>query len=232
MTRQRLQFWVRAFSTLWVLATVATVATLAQAAPPPTEAFFQQPAFSQAQLSPDGRHVALVAGGKGTRQRLVVMALDTQKLQVVGGFDDRDVRAVQWVNDRRLVYDLEVQLTGLNRVDEGRGLFAVDVDGGSHRQLIESVRSFARDADMGVPALSWRHFVVAVPGLGLGDSIYVGMAGEVSREKVDYIDIQRLDTRSGRTADVEIVISHALTGKLFQTRQDVFAGGAQAKKGF
>jgi dienelactone hydrolase len=176
----------------------------AWAAPPPAEAFFQEPAFSGAVLSPDGRHVALVASSKGTRRRLVILSLETLKLQVVAAFPDVDVNAARWVNDKRLVFDLEVELTGPNRADFGPGLFAVDADGSDFRQLIETTTAFVKGPAMGIQPLSWRHRPLRVRSSGLGDDIVVSRAGEVSRNKVDYIDLMRVNTRTVRVTDMEL----------------------------
>ena len=45
----------------------------ATAAPPPAEAFFEEPVLGGAKLSPDGRLVAMRVGGKGLRARLAVL---------------------------------------------------------------------------------------------------------------------------------------------------------------
>ncbi len=196
--------WRQLRSGLVSLLCVLGAMQAAQAAPPPAEAFFQEPAFSRAALSPDGRHVAMVAASKGTRRRLVTLNLETLKLQVVAGFSDRDVRSAQWASDKRLVLDLEVELTGPNRANMGPGLFAVDADGSDFRQLIETTTSFVRGPSLGVEPLSWRYRLLHAPGHGVGDDVYLARAGEVSRRKVDYIDVIRLNTRTGRASDIEL----------------------------
>jgi hypothetical protein len=191
---------------VWALLGLCFMACLAaaRAAPPPVQAFFQEPAFSRAVLSPDGRHVAMVAASQGTRRRLVTLNLETLQLQVVASFSEVDVHAARWVNDQRLLFDLEVELTGPNRVNQGPGLFAVDVDGTGFRQLVETNGSFYKAPDMGIKPLSWRHRALHVPGHGLGDDIYVTVVGEVSSKKVDYIDLLRVNTRNVRATDIEL----------------------------
>lgn len=80
-------------------------------------------------------------------------ANETLKPEVVASFEDRDVRSVWWVNDQRLLLELEVELTGPGRADRGPGLFAVDADGGSYRPLIETAHAFRRGAPLSVPLL-------------------------------------------------------------------------------
>jgi dipeptidyl aminopeptidase/acylaminoacyl peptidase len=191
-------------------------AGLVCAAPPPLKAYFQEAALTQPKLSPDGRHVAMMSVTDNGRQNLVVINLDTLKPMAVGGASDRDLHDLHWVNDRRLIYRLRVRLTAKDRSDGGPGLFAVDVDGENFRQLIDSWWARYNTAPLGVPPLSVRHFLLDVPGAGMGDDVYVAIAGEVSRRKVDYIDVKRLNTRTGRSTDVEL----PLHGKRWLFGQD------------
>jgi acetyl esterase/lipase len=178
--------------------------SLAWAAPPP-EAFFRDPGFSRAELSPDGRHVAMLVSSRGTRLQLAVLNLETLKPQAVGGDTDRDVASFHWVNDERLVYNFRTKLVGHNLVEERPGLYAVSVRGTKSRQLVAATsRGFLAaggDTDL---ALDTYHFLLHAPGFGMGDDIYLAKAGEVSRRKVDYIDIVRVNTLSGRVQDVEL----------------------------
>ena len=90
-------------------ACLALGAVSALAAPPPAEAFFERPVFSSARHSPDGRSVAMLAGAKGARMQLAVLDLQTLKPDVVAAFGNDDVGSFEWVNDSRLVFDLDVQ---------------------------------------------------------------------------------------------------------------------------
>jgi dienelactone hydrolase len=191
---------------LLVLASAALAPLLAYAAPPPVKAFFQEAALTGAELSPDGRHVAMIAATEGGRQNLVVLNLDTLKPVVAGGSSDRDLRDLHWVNDRRLVYRFKVRFTSLDRTDGGPGLYGVDVDGEGQRQLVESWLVRYTTPPMGVPPLSAYHFLIEAPGHSVGDDVYVAIAGERSRRKMDYIDVKRLNTRTGRSTDVELPV--------------------------
>ncbi len=190
-------------------------AAAAEAAPPPLSAYFQEPVLSQAQLSPDGRHVAMLSTTENGRRSLVVVNLETLKPKVVGGSSDRDVAELHWVNDRRLVYRLRWRLTAKDRSDGGPGLFGVDVDGENYRQLIESWWARYTTPPMGVPPLNGRHFLLSAPGHSLGDDVYVAIAGEASRQKIDYFEVKRLNTRTGRTVDLELPLhsEHWLFGR-------------------
>jgi len=175
----------------------------AQTPRPPVEAFFHEPLFSQAQLSPDGNKVAFLVGARNARTRLAVLDLQTLKPSVVGAFDNADVQNIAWVNDQRLVFRRSVELVGPGYVDEGRGLFAVNTDGSNSRQLVESVRVWAQSATA-EQLLPWDTFIVDVPGRATGNHIYVARAQESSREKVDYFLLQRLNTVNGRAEELEV----------------------------
>lgn len=188
----------------WMPALGAFVVAGAMAAPPPVEAFFRDPVFSGAELSPDGRSVAMLISSKGTRLQLAVLDLETLKPLAVAGDAERDVARFDWVNDQRLVYSYRVKLTGPRLTDEGPGLFAVNTKGEEHRVLMGTVRSFLTAGGVETRALSVYHFLLAAPGHGMGDDIYVAKAGEVSSRKVDYIDVKRLNTRTGRAKDIDL----------------------------
>ena len=189
---------------LWGAGVAGAAGPSGAAALPAAEVFFQEPTFQQALLSPDGRKVAMLIGAKDKRRRLAVLDLDTLKPAVAADFDGRDVRWHRWVNDQRLVFSLEWEVDTRGRAENGPGLFAVNADGSDYRALMATQRSWVNAPDAGVPLLRGNSFVVNVPGHGLGNDIYVGRAGEVSREKVDYIDVQRLNTRTGRVVDVDV----------------------------
>jgi dienelactone hydrolase len=174
------------------------------AAPPSAEAFFSEPTFSHATLSPDGRKVAFLVRSKSARVRLGVIDLETMKPQGVAGIDSNDLRRVSWVNDKRLVFDLKTELTGPGYVDAGPGLFAVNSDGTEFRNLIEIRPTYVRPITDGPELLPWNTSPTDVPGKATGNDIFVARAQEVSRRKVDYIVIHRLNTLSGGSTELEV----------------------------
>lgn len=187
-----------------ILALGALCVAAAYAAPP-AEAFFRDPGFSQAELSPDGRRVAMLVSSKGTRLQLAVLDLETLKPKAVGGDPERDVSSFHWVNSERLVFDFRQKLVGHNLVEERPGLYAVDARGGKARQLVQTLSKgfLSAGGDEGT-ALDTYHFLLHAPGFGMGDDVYLAKAGEVSRRKVDYIDVFRVNTATGRVKDVEL----------------------------
>lgn len=186
------------------------------AAPPALEAFFQDPSLSAAALSPDGLAVALRIGGKGTEEAAVLAVLEFRTLQpvVVAAFKDVPVGRFWWVNDRRLVFELQPPLTGPGQSDYGRGLFAVDRDGTSMRRLVQT-RYAGLEQVTGQPLHPNTAFL-RVADLAGGDDIYVVRPLEISAEKVDYYELQRLNTRTGRVTDVDTPVH--TNGWLFDER--------------
>ena len=195
----------RPFSHSLALALVLAIASnaAALAAPPPPQAFFERPVFSSAKLSPDGRSVAMLVGAKGVRTRLAVLDLQTLKPDIVAAFTNDDVRSFEWVNDKRLVFDLDVQLTGPGRIESAPGLYAVNSDGGNYRVLAETVNSFIKIPTDGPPLLPWRTSLLRAGGKALGDTVFVIAPEEVSKDKVDYFKLQRLNTVTGRAVEVD-----------------------------
>ncbi len=200
---KRHMFWKTAWKKMaGVLALGA--AAIAAAAPPPTEAFFRLPAMSGAQLSPDGRSVALRMAAKDRPAWLTVLDLETMKITPVASFEDVPVGEFRWVNDKRLVFGLNPPLVGPNRVDVGVGLFAVDADGRNFRQLVESTgRSFFRDAQEGLPRLPRFTRLAEPQGAQDDDSVLVTRPEEASRERVGHWRLSRLNTRNGRASEID-----------------------------
>jgi dipeptidyl aminopeptidase/acylaminoacyl peptidase len=168
----------------------------ATASLPAIEHFFQDPTFSDAQLSPDGKHVAFLVGAKDARARLAVLDLSTLKSTVIASFDEAAVRHFRWVNDKRMVLNLSVDLTGPGRTDRGSGLFAVDADGTNFRQLVETQRSFIERPTEGRQPVPWNHHLHHDIGLQNTDEILVESPEERSDDKTDYVKLKTLNTKT------------------------------------
>ena len=170
----------------------------AQAAPPQARLFFQPPVLSDVQLAPDGRRVAMRLRAEGGRDRLAVLDLASMQPTVVADFKDVDVGAVHWVNATRLVFDSQPPLTGPNQADAGPGLFAVNADGSGFRQLVESGLVWVKAPEAGVPLLHWANRLLAtLPARGAAD-VWVVRPGEISKDRIGFFNLQRLDTATGR----------------------------------
>jgi hypothetical protein len=149
--------WCAAHLGLNSLPAAAQGTAAATQAPPAIELFFQRPAFSQAQLSPDGKRVAMLVADKVHPARLAVLDLTTMTPTVVASFGEVGVNHFRWVNDQRLVFDLEIELTGPGRAEIGAGLFAVNADGSVFRPLVETTYGWLKAPDSGAPLLRWDH---------------------------------------------------------------------------
>jgi dienelactone hydrolase len=173
------------------------------APPPPAEAFFAEPLFSDASLSPDGNKVAMLVGAKGARMRLAVVDLTTMKAEPVTAFDDHDVRSVRWINDKRVLFDQRPELKGPGRVDAGTGLFAINIDRSGSRILMPAARYFVTNGDKAESSVRSGSFVVNVPALASSEHVFVARPQEVSRQKIDYFELQRVNTVTGKVNDIE-----------------------------
>jgi dipeptidyl aminopeptidase/acylaminoacyl peptidase len=173
-------------------------------APPPIEHFFKDVAFSNPVLSPNGKLIAFLVGGAQSQKhkRLAVLDLETLKPQVIASFNEAGISHFEWVNDKRLVFTLATELTGPGRVDFGSGLFAVDVDGGKFRQLVETTRSFLKSGD-DQELLPWNNFLHSSIGLMDTDDVLIESPGEISKDKIDYRTLKRLNTRTGRVNEFD-----------------------------
>ena len=80
----------------------------AQAARPPAEAFFDHPSYLQGEISPTGRHVALLVRPKGGRSQLVVMDTATQTAKVVARFPTEGTDDPSYL-DRSTPYNEAIQ---------------------------------------------------------------------------------------------------------------------------
>lgn len=175
----------------------------AQAARPAIESFFQEPLLSGALLSPDGRTLAMRVATRGARSRLVALDLQSLKPTVVASFSDADIGQFQWVNERRLVFDLRTRLTGPGRVDIGQGLFAVNADGEEFRQLVETRLSFVKSHGGGTEQLPWNTHLYQTLSRQDSDDVFVTRPEEVSKDKVDYFKLLRLNTLTGRAREID-----------------------------
>ena len=177
----------------------------------PVEAFFDRPVFSGAQLSPNAKFVAYRYRTPQTRVNLAVLDLTTMKPMVVATFKDSDVDDFRWVNDKRLVFDLRVDLTGLGVADFGSGLFAVNADGSEFRELVETSRSFIQSPTMGRKLLPWNTFLLSSLGKQSTNEVVVVSPQEYGpRRRARHPILQKLDTLTGRAVEYDDVSPDAV----------------------
>ena len=146
---------------IFFAALVALAVTAATAADDATsiEKLFKVPQYRSMRISPDGKRIAAIAPVAG-RQNLVVLDIDTRKANAVTSLTDSDVLAVQWINNKRLLFFVGSIETSQFDTREGV-LMAADADGadfvdlqavrdltfGYHRQYTSLVRTLPGDGD-------------------------------------------------------------------------------------
>jgi dipeptidyl aminopeptidase/acylaminoacyl peptidase len=176
-------------------------AEAARAPLPSIENFFENAAFSGAILSPNARYLAAKLGRTGRRDALAVIDLSTNEAKVVAGFTDSDVGDFHWVNNERLVYDAREKDVAQGDLRNGRGLFAVNRDGSGYRQLATRGTSIVSEHTV-VNILPWNTFLLDQRGAQDSDSVYVTSPKFTHKGEIDYVNLLRLDTRTGRAVTV------------------------------
>ncbi len=177
----------------------------ASAAPPPIERFFSNPLLSDAKLSPNARYLAAIYGAPGRRSSLMVIDIQQKTSKLVAGYSDGDIGRFNWVNDKRLVFDLTDKTVAQGGITMGMGLYAVDRDGENLRQLVTRrgtpipVTASRNDRKL----LPWYTYMLSDQGAQDSDSIYVASD--------EYKDL-----RTGEIRNVNLLHLNTVTG-LYQT---------------
>ena len=174
------------------------------ASPPPVAAFFKPPRFGVAELSPDGQRVAFTSpGGNGDRLRLAVLDLASGKATVAVGLDEADIDRIEWVNNHRLVFTAADHGVAWGKRDSAPGLFAVEADGSGFRRLVHRQAPGFLRTDEWDKLLPWNTFLLGVPAIGGGNDVWVLHPEEIDEKHADFIELQRLDTSTGRARSVD-----------------------------
>ena len=164
--------------------------------PGPLARFFDNPAFTGAQLSPNATALAVRIGG-AARDRLAVITLATHSIKVVAQFDDVDVGDFQWVNDERLVFNSRDTRIADGEVRYGPGLYAVNRDGGGFRQLVNRIGG-GQGGGLAHGLLPYNTFLVRQNGRQDNNAVYVSMPKASESGQPDYVNLAHLDTVTGR----------------------------------
>ncbi len=176
------------------------------AAPVPIETFFSNPLLERAELSPSGRYLAALSGAPGRRDMLVVVDLSDNKPRLVAGYTDADVFQFQWVNDKRLLFNLTDKQVGPGGRHLASGLYAVDRDGARPRQLAHrrSMQGVVAAPSLGDRRmLPWHTFMMGQRGAQDSDKVYVTSIELESRFQVRTVNLLHLDTVTGRAQAVQ-----------------------------
>ncbi|XLZ69344.1 alpha/beta fold hydrolase [Massilia sp. SR12] len=189
----------------YLLIGLASMASLAHAAPPPAQHFFDTAQFKSAKLSPSGRYLALRTGDSKLRDMLMV--LDTETLATIGGarYGDYDIGDIRWVNDQRLVYNVVDSHTAPGDRRFAPGLYAIDRDGKGRRQLAEHSRPKGSTGTNIISHIEPMNTYL-LNGEGAQDSEYIYVRrliwSSTSYYVVDRTELVRLNTSTGKSSVV------------------------------
>ena len=173
---------------------------------PPLADFFENPEFGAAELSPSGKYLAVRIGAKGKRDRLAVVTLADEKIQIVSTFGDADIGKFDWINDERLVFSSTDRSVGQGDVNYAPGLYAANRDGSKFTQLaarrpksLVTENSSTRPRDL----LPWSTAMLDQHGGQDSEFVYVTIAKYTDRGQLDVVPLHRLNTLNGRATPFE-----------------------------
>jgi len=126
----------------------------------------------------------------GRRDFLAVVELATKAAKVVAEYRDADVADFQWVNDRRLVYNLRDSTDNYASYDFGPGLYAVDRDGERKKQLA------ARNHGQNAPQ-PWNTLLMSQAGSQNSDWLHVERPMFDKNNKYFGTRLRRINTVTG-----------------------------------
>lgn len=162
---------------------------------PTVEAFFQNPNFANARLSPSGRHVAIAVSAAGGRTKLMVVDTGTLTAKAVGSFTDADVNRFEWINDDRLIFNVRDWQTGQGDTYFGPGLFAVSREGGDFTTLMGRGRNQPTHLS---GQLRRNTHLIAPTHLRQSQDVFVGQPSYDIHRNLEAITLLRLDTETGK----------------------------------
>ncbi|HZX27705.1 MAG TPA: S9 family peptidase, partial [Telluria sp.] len=174
-----------------------TITSVRAADAPPIAAFFDTPAFTGAKLSPTGKFLAVRIGVNNGRERLAVVDLATNKIDVVAHFSNADVDHFMWVNDERLVFDTRDREAAEGDWRAWPGMWAVNRDGTRFRQLVEITKAFVRDATTVGRLLPANTFLLNQQGAQDSEYVYA-VRPLYNRYEITHQELVRINTLNGR----------------------------------
>jgi dienelactone hydrolase len=206
------------------IAGLLLAAATAQAAPPPAEAFFKDPAVVDAVLSPSGRKLAVRSSFGGSHIGLGVFDLSPGgKPMRTAQFSDGDIWQAYWVNDDRLLFSVVDLSDGSGRPNGAPGLFAINPDGSKMRQLVRRMgRPFLTNGDFGQDRLlEWNHRLLTVPRPQPGEVNEEVLVVEFTTDERHLETPLWLNTRTGRTRSTGVEIPPGTVGWLADSRGEL-----------
>ncbi len=116
------------------------------------EDFVAFPKYRNLQISPDGRHLAVIAPVEGLNHLVFLDITDIDnpvRVGLLAATGDQEISSVVWVNDERVIYETSV-IQGALEIPRSTGqLSATNYDGSKRKQLwsIQNNGTFARVID-------------------------------------------------------------------------------------
>ena len=179
-----------------------SAACTAAAGAPPAQAFFDDPRYTGAALSPSAKYLAVRYALPGGRQQLAVADLGTMSSQLVGSLPDLDVNRFHWVNDERLVFDSADRGTPAGHARRARGMWAVNRDGSKQRQLVDTQGKSRTRIPNQRATQPWNTFFLQGGFPQDSEHIYVGRY-TIKDFQVDTVELMRLNTLTGQERPVD-----------------------------
>ncbi|MBI3283568.1 MAG: S9 family peptidase [Burkholderiales bacterium] len=174
----------------------------AQAQLIPVSQFFQNPRFSDAKLSPDGKSLAMLMSGHDDRVVLAVLEIGQLQPKVIANYGIRDIRNFHWVNNERLVYDLSNRKLAQGETFYGPGLYAVNKDGTKRLSFVNHSTAYSQ-RHLTERLLPWNTFFLDVAHNGDTADIFVIQGVDPDGGSNSAYDLYRLNTLTGNTELIE-----------------------------
>ena len=168
--------------------------------------FFATPVVSEPVLSPAGDRVLFKLARNDKPALLAVLDLRTFTSTVLQSEDDGGIGQIYWVSNERVAYTRAPWSLAAGDRRGGAGLFAVNVDGSRHKQLVNMSRGpwLVRSDENGVERLPQWTEIVATHSVQDTDEVIVSTTEAYSKkEGADYRSLRRLNTRTGHVADID-----------------------------
>lgn len=170
----------------------------------PVQNFFARPSFTGVTLSPSGNYLAAKITSRNGRDALIVVDLADSKVTSVAHFTDVDVGDVQWITDDKLLFDSVDRQNAAGDRRFGPGLFTVNRDGTSFRQLADRTAGNRRVSqfESNKRLLPWHTFMLNQRGAQDSATVYVRDIHVDVNGTYQYEDLLKLDTTNGRATIV------------------------------
>lgn len=188
----------------------------------PVEAFFQRYQFSNVEISPDGKYLALIGPIKQDQNQTALDIVDLSSMQVVGHYtlmDQQQVAKLWWVTNTKLIFSTVVQTGSFDQPVPTGWVWIVGIDGRDPKTInthgdVVAVMHYDGGAKGQIVMGSYTvplHVVVPVPSYFLGKRdpnitlTGVSVAADGGWVTVDHNGSSRLTTRFNElTAEPEL----------------------------